>query len=83
MSHEARVETVARILGRGGWRDEDGVRHKGITVRDWSRAADIVAALDDLDRVRDARGDDEAGQCRCNELLGGHSDECPQWGNGK
>jgi hypothetical protein len=37
-------------------------------------------ALGRLDRVRDARGDDEAGRCGCNELLGGHRDECPKWG---
>jgi hypothetical protein len=36
-----------------------------------------------LDRVRDARGDDEAGRCGCNELLGGHRDDCPQWGSAR
>jgi hypothetical protein len=60
--------------------DADGSwRLGGGALRAWETA--IVELRAALDRVRDARGDDEAGRCGCNELLGGHRDECPKWGD--
>jgi hypothetical protein len=76
MSDERRaeIEAVARALHEQGFGfdiDADPVARESMFS-----VARVV-----LDRLRDAQGDDEAARCGCNELLGGHRDECPKWGD--
>jgi hypothetical protein len=67
MAERAEIEAVAREMGGpAAWPM-------------FLRAA--AMAIEAVDRVRDARGDDEAARCGCNELVGGHRDECPKWGD--
>jgi hypothetical protein len=69
MPERAEIEVVARAIC------------EAIGVHYSLRFQEVAErAIEALDRVRDARGDDEAGRCGCNELLGGHRDECPKWG---
>jgi hypothetical protein len=79
MPERAEIEAVARALAKlaNDTAEQVGMEHD----YGWEEyEAEAETAIAALDRVRDARGDDEAARCGCNELLGGHRDECPKWG---
>jgi hypothetical protein len=78
----------ARGDGEAAWRGEEHQWDQGSSGVD-EAARSVIAGRDpvklppaddvwDAPAARSPQG--EGSRCGCNELLGGHTDECPQWG---